>query len=390
MRAGQPGVLRRLRLHHRRGRDRWRRRAGCRGGTAAAGRDSGGALRRERVASWARLNASRAWRGTARRAAAAERDGCGALRRNDVARSALLCPHRAVGRACRTASGGAVSHRAAGPGPRVAASERNARALAGLRASAADSGSGHQARRVTSADHPPVVRRAVTRDVHLQFCVPVAAVLKAQSLELVVARRQLSRVDLEVAPGVARCVLRAVDADERAEAVVGVHTEGVHARGVHVERDADVERDVVRRAGQAHVLVPKEARARQGAVAVALRLGRRLGTRCKLRQSGVVRAAAVGVGVVRALGGEEVDTTEDHRLVVGVARFSGRVSGGAAGGAAELAALARLDRRHELRVLVAVEADGAEVDGVGARLVDATGAGSLCSGCPENPRLLHG
>jgi hypothetical protein len=54
----------------------------------------------------------------------------------------------------------------------------------------------------------------VTRKVHLQLSVPVAAVFKPKRLELVVARRKGHRVCLQVAPSVARRVLRAVDADE--------------------------------------------------------------------------------------------------------------------------------------------------------------------------------
>jgi len=50
--------------------------------------------------------------------------------------------------------------------------------------------------------------------VHLQLGVPVAAVLEPKSLELVVAGRQHHRVRLQVAPGVARGVLGAIDADE--------------------------------------------------------------------------------------------------------------------------------------------------------------------------------
>jgi hypothetical protein len=50
--------------------------------------------------------------------------------------------------------------------------------------------------------------------MHLQFSVPVAAVLEPKSLELVVAGRQHHRVRLQVAPRVARGVLGAVDADE--------------------------------------------------------------------------------------------------------------------------------------------------------------------------------
>jgi len=50
--------------------------------------------------------------------------------------------------------------------------------------------------------------------MHLQFSVPVAAVLETKSLELVVTGRQHHRVRLQVAPRVARGVLGAVDADE--------------------------------------------------------------------------------------------------------------------------------------------------------------------------------
>jgi hypothetical protein len=50
--------------------------------------------------------------------------------------------------------------------------------------------------------------------MHLQFSVPVAAVLESKSLELVVTDQQTHRVRLHVAPRVARGVLGAVDADE--------------------------------------------------------------------------------------------------------------------------------------------------------------------------------
>ena len=86
-------------------------------------------------------------------------------------------------------------------------------------------------------DAPRRGRSAVARQVHLQLRVTVTAVLEAKRLELVVARRKHHRVRLQVAPGVARGVLRAVDADERAEPVVGVHAELVLARHEDAERN---------------------------------------------------------------------------------------------------------------------------------------------------------
>ena len=98
----------------------------------------------------------------------------------------------------------------------------------------------------------------------------VAAVLEAKRLELVVAHRQRNRVGLHVAPGVARGVLRAVDADEGAEAVVGVHAEGVGAASVAAEGDADVEADCrVRARCAAHVPVAQPLGRADRAVAIA-------------------------------------------------------------------------------------------------------------------------
>jgi hypothetical protein len=65
--------------------------------------------------------------------------------------------------------------------------------------------------------------------VHLELGVAIAAVLEAKSLELVVAGRQHHRVSLQVAPRVARGVLRAINTDEGSEAVVGVHAEREHS-----------------------------------------------------------------------------------------------------------------------------------------------------------------
>jgi hypothetical protein len=50
--------------------------------------------------------------------------------------------------------------------------------------------------------------------VHLQFSVPVAAVLEPKGLELVVAGRQEDSIGLNMTPSVARGVLGAIDADE--------------------------------------------------------------------------------------------------------------------------------------------------------------------------------
>ena len=97
----------------------------------------------------------------------------------------------------------------------------------------------------------------------------VAAVLEAKRLELVVAGCQKDRVRLHVAPGVARGVLRAVDADEGAEAVVGVHAEGVRAASVAAEGDADVEADGGVGSHRAHYLVAEVLGGPQRAVAVA-------------------------------------------------------------------------------------------------------------------------
>ena len=85
----------------------------------------------------------------------------------------------------------------------------------------------------------------VAGQVHFDNAETIAAVLEPQHLKLVVARRKHGRRCMDVAVQVARGVLRAVDADECAEAVVGVDAEGVDAAHVVAEWDADVEGDVL-------------------------------------------------------------------------------------------------------------------------------------------------
>ena len=68
--------------------------------------------------------------------------------------------------------------------------------------------------------------------------------------------------ELQVAPRIAWAVLRSVDANEGAEAVVGVHAESVGSGDVHVEWDADVESDIFARSTKADVLIPQDRCAR--------------------------------------------------------------------------------------------------------------------------------
>ena len=214
-------------------------------------------------------------------------------------------------------------------------------------------------------DAPRRGRSAVARQVHLQLRVTVAAVLEAKRLELVVARRKHHRVRLKVAPGVARGVLRAVDADEGAEAVVGVHAEGVGARAdlIHAEWDADVEADVGPRAAHADVLVAQEGGRRYRAVAVSCRFRLNLGARSELGQRRAVRAVSAR-RVVVALSGVEVNAPEyDGQVLVGEALV---LSAHTAHGAAKFASLAGEYGRHELRRGLRVHADGALVDRVRA------------------------
>ena len=224
--------------------------------------------------------------------------------------------------------------------------------------------------------------------MHLQLGVAVAAVLEAKRLELVVARCQLRGGRLQVAPGVARGVLRAVDAEEGAHAVVGVHAEGVGTRSVvYAEWDADVEADVLARAVQADVLVAQCAGGRQRPVAVSLRLGHGLGAHCKLCQRSFVRAATGG-RIEVAVRGIKVDAPEDHGLVGHVA---GRVAVClTAAGATIFAPLARLDGGHELRRLRRAEADRALVERVQTAAVHAAGAGVARSRLPAERVGLAG
>jgi hypothetical protein len=133
--------------------------------------------------------------------------------------------------------------------------------------------------------------------VYLQLRVPIAAVLKAKRLELVVAGRQLHWVRLQVAPRVARGVLGTVHADEGAEAVVGVEPEGVDSALIRGEGDANMETDISDGPFEAHVVVGKHRGTNQRAVAIPGVLSgagvlRGCGTICKLRQSLIIRACA--------------------------------------------------------------------------------------------------
>ena len=83
----------------------------------------------------------------------------------------------------------------------------------------------------------------------------VAAVLEAERIELVLARGQRGAVDADVPVDVPGRVAAPVDADEGAQAVVGVHAEGVVAGRGHTERDPDVEADVLGGAVGADVVV---------------------------------------------------------------------------------------------------------------------------------------
>ena len=69
---------------------------------------------------------------------------------------------------------------------------------------------------------------------------PVATVLEAQRLKLVIAFSQPHVGHLQVPPQVAGRVTSAVDADKGAEAVVSVHAEVVGAREVAVERNDNI------------------------------------------------------------------------------------------------------------------------------------------------------
>ena len=86
--------------------------------------------------------------------------------------------------------------------------------------------------------------------------------VEAKALELVVARSKLQRIHQYVAPDVSRCVLSAVDSDERSLAIVCVHPEVIGAaKQIDFKWNADVESYVVIRSrsctigANAHVLV---------------------------------------------------------------------------------------------------------------------------------------
>jgi hypothetical protein len=89
--------------------------------------------------------------------------------------------------------------------------------------------------------------------VHLELGVAIAAVLEAKSLELVVAGRQHHRVSLKVAPRVARGVLRAVDANEGPEAVVGVHAECEHSTWSRQEQQVSLHTRTKKLYGMQHL-----------------------------------------------------------------------------------------------------------------------------------------
>ena len=92
-------------------------------------------------------------------------------------------------------------------------------------------------------DSPPHGGGTIAREVHFELSVAIAAVLEAKRLELVVALVEVHVVGLDMAPEVARRVLRAIDADETSHAVVSMHTEVVRSGEMAREWDADVEAD---------------------------------------------------------------------------------------------------------------------------------------------------
>jgi hypothetical protein len=116
-------------------------------------------------------------------------------------------------------------------------------------------------------------------------------------------------------------VLSAIDANERAEAVVGVHAESVCSGDIDIERNADVKRDVSDGATITDVLIAQHCSACKRAVAVARGLRLDLGHGGKLSQSNVEISAALR-RVVLSLSSVEIDTAEDYVLAVGVARVA--------------------------------------------------------------------
>ena len=65
--------------------------------------------------------------------------------------------------------------------------------------------------------------------------------MESEHIEFMLPGRQSRGVNVDVPPQVSRGVLGAVDANERALTVVGVHAELVVSRLMHEERHSDVE-----------------------------------------------------------------------------------------------------------------------------------------------------
>ena len=251
----------------------------------------------------------------------------------------------------------------------------------GAEAGAAGPVAAHADRAAGGHDAPLVVD-GVTWEVDLELGMAVAAVLEAERFELVIAQAHGDIGDLHVPPQVAGSVLRAVDADEGAEAEVAVVAEVDGLLDLGKERDADVEGDVgVRAAGQAErellraaladVLVAQHRGVLQRAVAVAVEVRALRRALLELVER-VLVVARVRRGVEGAASAEEVDAAKEQRLsrVRAHADLVDEV-------APDLAAAAHADGRAQslgrvvrpllqVRVLLRAVADRALVDRVAA------------------------
>ena len=118
--------------------------------------------------------------------------------------------------------------------------------------------------------------------MHLQLLVTIAAVFKPERFKLVVASRQSGWRQLQVTPRVAWRVFRSVDANEGAEAVVGVETEGERALLQHAEWDPDMEAQVYLWSVRADGLIAELRGTLQCSVAVSFGLRRAVGACRKL------------------------------------------------------------------------------------------------------------
>ena len=160
----------------------------------------------------------------------------------------------------------------------------------------------------------------VTRQVHFELLVSVAAAFEAQRLEFVITHGQRHRAKGDVAVQIARHIRRTVDTHESALAVIGVHAERVlpSANRRDCEWDAHVEPDILAAARRADGLVGELRGRCKRTMAVAHRFGDDCGTLCKRSHGpGVGHRARVAVRrIERALGRVEIDTPEHNFLSV--------------------------------------------------------------------------